>query len=103
VSNGFVAHRHTHFHHSGDVAQKFVIHSVFLCKAIKVIIAAARKKKAWEVGGMKIKSESKTLRPDALTPPSPRERVKTLKTVSTDGFAVYTAVWKITPSAFSVY
>jgi hypothetical protein len=24
VSIGFVPHRHTHFHHSGDVAQKFV-------------------------------------------------------------------------------
>jgi hypothetical protein len=34
-----VAHRHTHFHHSGDIAQKFVIHGVFLCRAIGVIIA----------------------------------------------------------------
>jgi uncharacterized cupin superfamily protein len=51
---------------------------------------------------MKIKSESKTLRPDASPALSTGEGENT-KTVSRDGFAVYTAVWKITPSAFSVY
>ena len=66
---------------------------------------------------MKIKSESKTLRPDALTSamgqvrsgaltpsPSPTgEGENTKNRLYRDGFAVYTAVWKITPSAFSVY
>ncbi len=52
---------------------------------------------------MKIKGESKTcgLMPSPV--PLPRERVQTLKPSRRDGFAVYTAVWKITPSAFSVY
>ncbi|BBS35826.1 hypothetical protein WP5S18E01_06730 [Enterobacter cloacae] len=53
---------------------------------------------------MKIKSESKTLRPDALTPAlSTGEGENTKNRLYRDGFAVYTAVWKITPSAFSVY
>ncbi|EJK92592.1 hypothetical protein UUU_05780 [Klebsiella pneumoniae subsp. pneumoniae DSM 30104 = JCM 1662 = NBRC 14940] len=47
-------HRHSHLYHSGNIAQKFVIHSLFLCKGNAsplhcthaVIIAADRKKKS---------------------------------------------------------
>ena len=54
VANRLVIHRHSHLYHSGNIAQKFVIHSLFLCKGNAsplhcthaVIIAADRKKKS---------------------------------------------------------
>jgi uncharacterized cupin superfamily protein len=59
---------------------------VSLCKTLAVIIAAAQKKNSGTQGGLKIKN------------PSPERRVCKHGKRST-----YTAVWKITPSAFSVY
>jgi len=56
VTDHLMAHRHTHFHHTGDITQKFVIHSIFLCKALDVIIAAQGKKKSVTREGMKIKN-----------------------------------------------
>ncbi len=54
---------------------------------------------------MKIKSESKTLRPDALTSAMGQVRSGALtpSPSPTGEGSIYTAVWKITPSAFSVY